>query len=458
MNEKSEVVRHESPAPVPVGRKLQPGDIIYSKLPVPINNSMLSGRMFAVKSVDKIGNLVVLPLSTAAEMTQYACAVAVQPDKENWLRKESVLVADTEVELSGSWPVVQQPGNLGKETMHAVFVAQERYREKAEVQRIQADKPLQKDERDVREKIADLYDGFKRDPATYVDYLKFSGNFYRYSARNNLLIYMQNRYSTFVASKAHWQQLGYSIRTEHERRSMEIYRPVEQKFFNRDGTLMQLRSATPHEKQLIASGQLPLVTKQYYAPTPVWDIAQTTCPAGDYPKIYDKGHADVAHRALYDAVKQLAELEGIPVSTTDMKSISLNGYYVPADNTIFINNNLNETKAAATLCHEYAHALLHNTSAEEVPHAVREFEAQSLAVVLMSSYGLRLDENETAYMVDYLNDAQKESFDFNTSVQRVSKQMRHVEERLSDILVQAPGMEQLQQMEQQVQQNLMQEV
>ncbi|MEG1012585.1 MAG: hypothetical protein RSE54_12055, partial [Ruthenibacterium sp.] len=228
MSRQEKFVQQKSPEPAPVGRKLQPGDIIYSKLPVPLDNPLLAGRMFAVKSVDEADNLVVLPLSTAASAAQYACAVSVQPDKKNWLRKETALVADTEVELSGAWPVVQQPGNLGEAVMSAALTAQEQYREKAQVQRVQADKPLKKDERDVRDKIAELYDGFKRDPATYMDYLKFSSKFYRYSARNSMLIYRQNPYSTFVASKVHWQQIGYSIRTEYERRSIEIYRPVEQ--------------------------------------------------------------------------------------------------------------------------------------------------------------------------------------------------------------------------------------
>lgn len=120
----------------------------------------------------------------------------------------------------------------------------------------------------------------------------------------------------------------------------------------------------------------------------------------------------------------------IPVKKEQLPSISLHGYYSPSENAITINSNLEDTKAAVTLCHEYAHGLLHRTSTQS--EAICEFEAQSLALMLMARYGLPQDDSEIGYMKTYLERANNDkNFSLDTSLERLQKQLKFVDERIS---------------------------
>ena len=83
-----------------------------------------------------------------------------------------------------------------------------------------------------------------------------------------------------------------------------------------------------------------------------------------------------------------------------------------------------------TLCHEYAHGLLHRTSTQS--EAICEFEAQSLALMLMARYGLPQDDSEIGYMKTYLERAiNDKNFSLDTSLERLQKQLKFVDERIS---------------------------
>lgn len=134
--------------------------------------------------------------------------------------------------------------------------------------------------------------------------------------------------------------------------------------------------------------------------------------------------------SVYACVKELARASGIPVKKEQLPSISLHGYYSPSENAITINSNLEDTKAAVTLCHEYAHGLLHRTSTQS--EAICEFEAQSLALMLMARYGLPQDDSEIGYMKTYLERANNDkNFSLDTSLERLQKQLKFVDERIS---------------------------
>lgn len=136
------------------------------------------------------------------------------------------------------------------------------------------------------------------------------------------------------------------------------------------------------------------------------------------------------HAEVYACVKELARASGIPVKKEQLPSISLHGYYSPSENAITINSNLEDTKAAVTLCHEYAHGLLHRTSTQS--EAICEFEAQSLALMLMARYGLPQDDSEIGYMKTYLERANNDkNFSLDTSLERLQKQLKFVDERIS---------------------------
>ena len=273
-------------------------------------------------------------------------------------------------------------------------------------------------------------DVFKRDPKQYMEYLRFAGQFYQYSIRNRMLIYRQNPYATFVASRTAWNQKEAHILPDQQLKGISILRPITTELIKRENDWVAVRMATNEEREKIAKGELKIYEKTYFAISKVYDISQTDFPKDRYPEIYSMGQKSMDHAEVYACVKELARASGIPVKKEQLPSISLHGYYSPSENAITINSNLEDTKAAVTLCHEYAHGLLHRTSTQS--EAICEFEAQSLALMLMARYGLPQDDSEIGYMKTYLERANNDkNFSLDTSLERLQKQLKFVDERIS---------------------------
>lgn len=273
-------------------------------------------------------------------------------------------------------------------------------------------------------------DNFKRDPKQYMEYLRFAGQFYQYSIRNRMLIYRQNPYATFVASRTAWNQKEAHILPDQQLKGISILRPITTELIKRENDWVAVRMATNEEREKIAKGELKIYEKTYFAISKVYDISQTDFPKDRYPEIYSMGQKSMDHAEVYACVKELARASGIPVKKEQLPSISLHGYYSPSENAITINSNLEDTKAAVTLCHEYAHGLLHRTSTQS--EAICEFEAQSLALMLMARYGLPQDDSEIGYMKTYLERANNDkNFSLDTSLERLQKQLKFVDERIS---------------------------
>lgn len=220
------------------------------------------------------------------------------------------------------------------------------------------------------------------------------------------------------------------ILPDQQLKGISILRPITTELIKRENDWVAVRMATNEEREKIAKGELKIYEKTYFAISKVYDISQTDFPKDRYPEIYSMGQKSMDHAEVYACVKELARASGIPVKKEQLPSISLHGYYSPSENAITINSNLEDTKAAVTLCHEYAHGLLHRTSTQS--EAICEFEAQSLALMLMARYGLPQDDSEIGYMKTYLERANNDkNFSLDTSLERLQKQLKFVDERIS---------------------------
>lgn len=243
--------------------------------------------------------------------------------------------------------------------------------------------------------IDDILKNYEQNPELIAEYLAFRSNFYNYSARNILLIHLQNPYSTFTASFTKWKDLGYSVKKGEK--AIRILRPIEKIKYVKDGkTLTVLKNTPSEDKAKIASGEYHSEPYTSFVQTMVFDISQTDCPPEDYPKIFSRGTENADRAAVYECVKEYAQLTGFTVTEDDITSISLGGYYNPSDDTIHINNTLKDDKKLSVLCHELAHGMLHKTS--DKPTAVKEFEAESFAAMLQSKLGFLPDESNKEYI------------------------------------------------------------
>lgn len=286
--------------------------------------------------------------------------------------------------------------------------------------------------KEMQQKVIELSENFKHSPDDIAEYLKFSSQFYNYSARNSMLIYQQNRGAQYCNSYKAYQDMGYQVnRGEH---GMKILVPTLKTYLHIDDKLVPLSKATPEQKLAYKSHQIQSEQKLYFKVGTVFDITQTNCPKEDYPKYLDLGYSSEQHAEICNVIKKFCEQElNCQVYENDFKSVNLRGYYNRSDNSISLSGMFDDTTKLSILTHEAGHAMLHNLhKMEDVvrPESQVEFEADATSVMLQSYFGVdipqsRLNHMSTCYK-EMLANKNITDKDINTSLERAHKAFNKV--------------------------------
>lgn len=299
-------------------------------------------------------------------------------------------------------------------------------------------------------------ESYQEHPEQIAEAIAFKAKFYQYSVRNSILIQHQNPNSTYVASYKKWKELGYSVkRNEH---ALKILVPVIVKYFEHgvaaEGkpSLKKLTDATTEEKVLIKNGRLPVVERTIFRMGNVFDIAQTTCPPEEYPKIYHPGYQSEQHAVLYRAMRQFAEdAYGITVSEADLQSISVRGDYALYGNAIRTNKILNDTQKLDTFTHEFGHAIMVGAD-PDVPDVVKELEADAVSIMMQTQMGIELTQARIDHFKShYEMCSQTQSFQIEALLDKVSRAYVELRDQMDVVIEKA--VEESQQLSQELQQN-----
>lgn len=254
------------------------------------------------------------------------------------------------------------------------------------------------------QKIIDLGESFKRDPAVIAEYLEFSSKFYRYSPRNQQLIFSQNERASFVGSYQFYKEKGYQV--QKGQKSMKILVPVKASYFYRDGenTSTPLINATKSERERIKRGEIEVKSVMRFKLGSVFDISQTDCPVAEYPRLVSFGEVSQDHATLYEQLRSYCEDQGFPVEETALRSIKLRGSYTPSTNEIRLNEKLQDTQKLGTFLHEMSHAFLDHTAEayrSEISEHQHEFEADGLTIMFLSRFGLEVTEGTKDHLASH---------------------------------------------------------
>lgn len=259
---------------------------------------------------------------------------------------------------------------------------------------------------DAKQRVIDLAENWEADAKDVTEFLIFSSRFPRYSIRNQMLIYKQNPYAMFVAGFERFKEMGYFILKGEK--GMRIWVPQNVTYYRgKENEPWKKRTkSTPKEvRDMIKAGMLETREElQFYRYGVVFDIAQTNCPAEDYPKLVGLGCADELHAAAFDVISEYSKRCGMPVQTIDLKSVALRGYYKTETHDITINSRLADTQRLSTLLHEMAHGMMEHGTDTSKSRAQCEFEADALSVMLESAMGLSITDTRKEHMsVEYKN-------------------------------------------------------
>lgn len=253
----------------------------------------------------------------------------------------------------------------------------------------------------LKAQVTEIVTNFENNPEDILEFLHFSSRFYQYSTKNKMLIYRQNPGARFCASYNKLKEMGYQV--QRGQKGMEILVPAAVTYWydNNISQWKRLFEAEKEEKAKIKAGEIETKKITVFKIGHTFDIGQTDCPVTEYPKLFAMGYSSEKHDELFNAVKSYCEERGIPVYIENIPSISMRGYFQPADNTIHLSDKLNDSMKLSVLTHELGHAVMHAAYNPDMLVEQKEIEADSLSLMLREHLGVSEIENaRKAHLAD----------------------------------------------------------
>lgn len=244
----------------------------------------------------------------------------------------------------------------------------------------------------LKEALDILQEGTRKvfDSDRYKMFLDCCSKFHSYSAKNTVLICMQQPNATRVAGYKTWEALGRKpIRDMH---GIRILKPnpvkVEAQRYVLDAQEKYLRdeSGNPIKEKV------ELTLKKYVAVT-VFDISQTE--GEPLPSLADELVGDV--KDYKNMIKAIIRTSKLPVEFDMLPAAK--GYFSQAEGKIVINIGMSEKQTFKTLIHERAHSMLHVDYKES--RNQREVEAESVAFVVCNYYGIDTSDYSFEYVAGW---------------------------------------------------------
>ena len=177
--------------------------------------------------------------------------------------------------------------------------------------------------------VNELVSTWEEKPEKLVEYLRFKNQFYKYSIRNTMLIYSQNPHAAFVGSFKRFKELGYNIKAGEHGMGIMAYTPIIFYRLKTDAAWHRLSGAPQSVRGMVEAGMIETREEPHFKVGTVFDISQTDCPLEDYPKLLGLGYSSEQHAAIYKVACDYSTNIGLPVTETDLKSVTLRGDYDP---------------------------------------------------------------------------------------------------------------------------------
>ncbi|ELZ39207.1 LtrC-like protein [Halorubrum californiense DSM 19288] len=222
----------------------------------------------------------------------------------------------------------------------------------------------------------------------FQQWLDVQSRFHDYSHRNTFLITLQCPEATKVAGYRTWQD-DFDRHVIEGESAIWIWAPIITSRCPECGD-----GPTYHEQNDCEYDDTP--PDEWadgvvgFKPVPVFDVSQTEGEPLPQLETASEGDADGLVTALVEAATDL----GVSVEIVDSEAWphgDAAGVCRHVDGDPHVQVRSDDTAAVAgTLCHEYAHALLHDP-ADTVGKEAREREAEAVAYVVGQQFGLEMD-------------------------------------------------------------------
>ena len=273
--------------------------------------------------------------------------------------------------------------------------------------------------RHLKEGIKEFLDSDK-----YRDYLTKMSQLNNYSNRNLRLILAQNPEASQVASFKQWKE-NFGRHVKKGEKALRIFKPMT-----------KIKKDENNQPILNKNGKPETVT--FFGLVPVFDVSQTE--GNEMPKAAEVKEqlTDLDYANLYRALMAIAKENDVSVRFEEMEN-NKQGYYSVSENQIVLRSNeMNKAQIIKTFLHEMAHAELHhadNPQKENLTRSTAELQAESVAYVVSSYYGIDTSE----YSFNYLSgwSADKETLaDLEAQLDIVQQEAKSLMVRMDQALEQ----------------------
>ena len=235
------------------------------------------------------------------------------------------------------------------------------------------------------EEISNLTDEAKKSELIK-NFLEMSSKLYKYSPRNQWLIFAQNPKVTDVQSKTNWAKVGRKIKEGAEKNRMIIFAPW---FFYRT----ERDETTGEEKKVKSLNPTRFIISYVYdiSDTEVMPNAKTVYNPHSWRQDSNEPVEELA--GIINALIKFAEENKIPISF-DKMDYAMGGYATA--HGIHINNEYDGINKASTLVHELAHNLMHFVAEKlSLGREEAEHDAESIAYVFLKHFGFSSKDSPT---------------------------------------------------------------
>jgi len=273
--------------------------------------------------------------------------------------------------------------------------------------------------RHLKEGIKEFLDSDK-----YKDYLTKMSQLNNYSNRNLRLILAQNPEARQVASFKQWKE-NFGRYVKKGEKALRIFKPMT-----------KIKKDENNQPIMDKNGKPETVT--FFGLVPVFDVSQTE--GKEMPKAAEVKEqlTDLDYANLYRALMAIAKENDVSVRFEEMEN-NKHGYYsVPENQIVLRSNEMNKAQIIKTFLHEMAHAELHhadNPQKENLTRSTAELQAESVAYVVSSYYGIDTSE----YSFNYLSgwSADKETLaDLEAQLDIVQQEAKSLMVRMDQALEQ----------------------
>ncbi|WP_238141283.1 PBECR4 domain-containing protein [Streptococcus suis] len=242
-----------------------------------------------------------------------------------------------------------------------------------------------------------LKDGIKEylDSDKYKDYLTKMSQLNNYSSRNLRLILAQQPTASQVASFKQWKET-FGRHVKKGEKALRIFVPIT--YIKKD----------ENNQPILDKDGKPEIGTTFRLKAAVFDVSQTD--GKEMPKAVSdvKDHlTDQDYGNLYRTLMTIAKNNHVSVRFEELEE-SRKGYYDTVNHQIVLNKvGMNKSQLIKTFLHETAHSELHHKDhpqKDQLTRSTAELQAESVAYVVASYYGLDTSNYSFGYLASWSQD------------------------------------------------------